>query len=690
MRISYSWIKEFVDVKLSPEKLSDRLTMAGLSVASLDEVDGDWVYDIEVTSNRPDWLSVRGIVREVAAITGAKFKKARPVLRATLAPGKKSSQPFSVRVSDTKGCPLYYGNLIVGVKVTTSPAWLIKRLKAVGLRSVNNVVDITNLCLMEYGQPLHAFDFDKLEGGAIVVRRACDGERLILIDGVEKKLSAGLLVIADTKKPVAIAGIMGGQDSEVSSKTANVMLESACFDPVAIRRGARLLGVASDSSYRFERSIDLSGVKAGLLAATKMICDMCGGTLAAAKQAGTPAQSKKQKIIFDLKEAADVLSIRITPREAKSTFEKLGFGVKQKKPDVFEVTAPSFRKDIKVAQDITEEIARAYGYDKIPLTTPEIKSFSMKVPKVQTIERMIRRLLVSMGLKEVITYSLTSEENYAKSGLPLPQAISALVNPLSQDYSLLRTTLLPALLECASFNISRNNPDFEIFEIAHVFGKGEETISVGILLSGDKRAAWLKDSMPYTLYDLKGVLESLFNEFSIKGYVFTPLEKQSSLTGFTPSQGSALNFCLLVNGSEAGSLGVIPEAVKRSWGIKAKDDIFVAEFSLSAFACAADLKKVFRPLASTPSITRDISVLAGNATPYAAIKELIEKRAAGYLKSVALAECYQGKEVPEGSRGLTISLIYGSEAKTLTDAQINLVHSNVLDGLVKELSLTLR
>jgi phenylalanyl-tRNA synthetase beta chain len=689
MKISYSWIKEFVDVKLSPEKLSDRFTMAGLSVASLDEVGGDWVYDIEVMSNRPDWLSVRGIVREVAAITGAKFKKTSPspAPRAPLASGKKSTRPFSVAVSDAKACPLYYGNLITGVKVAASPAWLAKRLNALGIRSVNNVVDITNLCLMEYGQPLHAFDFDKLEGGAIVVRRARYGERLILIDGTDKKLSAGLLVIADNKKPVAIAGIMGGYDSEVCSKTANVMLESACFDPVVIRRGTRLLGVASDSSYRFERSVDLAGVKTGLLAATQMICDICAGTLVASKQAGsstgtlagsTLAESKKQKIVFDLQETADILSIRITPREAKNTLEKLGFSVRQKKQGIFEVTAPSFRKDVKASQDITEEIARVYGYDKIPLTTLEIRPFFLQVPKVRTIELAVRRLLVSMGLKEAITYSLTSEEKYAKSAIQLPPDISALVNPLSQDHHLLRTTLLPALLECASLNISRNDPDLELFEIAHVFGKAEETISVGILLSGDKRAAWLKDSGPYTLYDLKGVLESLFDELGVQEYVFTL------------SQGGALNYALLVNGREAGSLGAISEAVKRNWGIKAKEGIFAAEFSLSALSPAADLKKVFMPLSSTPSIARDISVLAGNATSYAAIKELIQERAAGYLKAVALAECYQGKEVPEGSRGLTISLTYGSDAKTLTDAEINLVHNNVLDGLVKELSLTLR
>ena len=682
MKISYSWIKEFVDVKLSPEKLGDRLTMAGLSVASLDEIGGDWVYDIEVTSNRPDWLSVRGIVREVAAITGAKFKKASLSARVPKLDGKKSALPFSVNVSDTKACPLYYGNLITGVKVSASPEWLIKKLNAVGVRSVNNVVDITNLCLMEYGQPLHAFDFDKLEGGAIVVRRARDGERLTLIDGTEKKLSAGLLVIADNKKPLAVAGIMGGQDSEVTLNTKNVMLESACFDPVVIRRGTRLLGVASDSSYRFERGVDIPTVKAGLFAATKMICDICAGTLAASKTSGKPAdksaQSKNQKITFDLKEATDILSIKISSKEAKNILQKLGFVVKQKKAGTLEVIAPSFRKDVKVAEDITEEIARSYGYDKIPLTTPEIKPFVMDVPKVQTIERTVRDLLVSMGLKEAITYGLTSEESYTKTALKVPQAISALVNPLSHDYHLLRTTLLPALLECASFNINHNNPNLEIFETAHVFGKGEETISVGILLAGDKRASWLKESRPYTLYDLKGVLESLFDELGVKKFAFSSLEE------------GALNFGILVNGTKIGSLGAVSEAIKRNWGIKAKKEIFAAEFSLSALSQEACLKKVFMPLSSTPSISRDISVLAGKNTPYSAIKELIQKKSAGYLKTAALTECYQGKEIPDGCRGLTISLTYGSDVKTLTDAEINSVHSNVLEGLVKELSLTLR
>ncbi|OIO36803.1 MAG: phenylalanine--tRNA ligase subunit beta [Candidatus Omnitrophica bacterium CG1_02_44_16] len=686
MKISYSWIKEFVDVKLSPEKLGDRLTMAGLSVASLEEIDGDWVYDIEVMSNRPDWLSARGIAREVAAITNTKFANSRvceftgvkkkKINRTT---GKRPDNRLTVSVEDTKACPLYYGNLITGVKAAESPAWLIKRLNSVGLRSVNNVVDITNLCLMEYGQPLHAFDFDKLEGGAIIVRRARDGERLILLDGIEKRLSAGLLVIADKKKPVAIAGIMGGQASEVTSKTVNIMLESACFDPVVIRQGARTIGVVSDSSYRFERSVDIPGVRAGLLAATRMICDMCGGTLVVSRQSGMPAQPKKQKIMFDLKEAVDVLSIRVTSREAKNILKRLGFVVKDKKQDVFEVTAPSFRKDVKVAEDLTEEIARSYGYDKIPLTTPEIRPFSMEVSKDQAIERVSRELLVAMGFKEVITYSLTSEENYAKSAIQVPPGINALVNPLSQDYHLLRTTLLPALFECASFNINRNDPNFEIFEIAHIFGEAEETISVGILLSGDKRAEWLKDYRPYTLYDLKGALESLFDELRVKGYVFVK-----------PQPAGASIFCIFINGQMAGSIGVMSEAVKKRWGIKVKKDIFVAEVSLSALARVADLKKVFTPIASTPSISRDISVLTGDVTPYAAIKELIEKRAAGYLKAIALSECYQGKEVPRGSRGLTISLTYGSDTKTLTDAEINLVHSNVLEGLVKELSLTLR
>ena len=681
MKISYSWIKEFAEVKQGPQELAESLTMAGLSVASLEAISGDWVYDIEVTSNRPDWLSVRGIVREVAAITGAKFKKQddrKSKGKKNLKQAACGLKSLSVSIDDAKDCGLYYGNLIVGVKVGASPEWLKKKIETVGLRSINNIVDITNFCLMEYGQPLHAFDYDKLTGGEIRVRRGREGETLTLIDGSEKKLTPAVLVIADAKKPVAIAGIMGARDTEVSLSTVNVMLESACFSGLVVRRGTRVLGVATDSSYRFERGVDIVTVKTALDAATQMICELCGGALCLEKRAGKEKEASARKIAFRLARACDILSVKISLGEAKSILEKLGFGVKRKPQDILEVSVPSFRRDVKIEEDVTEEIARVYGYEKIPLTTPQIRPFAMAAPKVQKLEPVVKNILLKAGLKEAVTYSLMSDEHYAKSMLGQSTPGLVLENPLSSEYRCLRTTLVPSLLECAAYNVTHNNPNLELFEMARVYDLNTEKRTLGILLCGARRATWQNETKVYTLFDLKGILEVLLQELKICG-----VSVERAATSWLDSR--------IMSGPKLlASFGQVPETVKKNWGIKSKEDIFVAEIPLDTLAESAVLKKVFRPLATTPTISRDISVLAHDETSFADIKKLIKERSSGYLKKVGLIECYQGKEVPKGYRGLTISLEYGSDTKTLTDAGINPVHQNILESLVKELSLTLR
>ena len=683
MKISYSWIKEFVEVKQSPQELAESLTMAGLSVASVEEISGDWVYDIEVTSNRPDWLSVRGIVREVAAVTGARLKKIpQKSVSKEKSKNKKGHAEFSITIDDKTGCKAYYGNLIKGVSVGPSPDWLKKRLEVLGVRPVNNIVDITNYCLLEYGQPLHAFDFDKIGNAEIIVRRAKQGEALVLIDGSEKKLPSSVLVIADNRRALAAAGIMGGKDSEVCGSTKNILLESAYFDPVIIRRGTRTLGVSSDSSYRFERGVDRATVKTALLGATKMICDLAGGKLAVSGFAGQAPIFAKRKIIFDLAKAKDILSLSFSAKQAKSILEKLGFSVRLKKKDIFEIIVPDSRRDITHEEDITEEIARVYGYNKIPLTAPQIKPFSLEIPKAQVLERRLKTLLVSMGLKEVITYSLTSQEDYRKTFLAVPEDAVSLENPLSQDYQLLRTTLLPQLLQCAAFNINHSNMDFEIFECAHLFKKEKEFLSLGILLCGLKRSSWAKESRPHTFFDLKGILGSLFKEIKIKNVSFEPVEFGLAESGTAAS--------ILVDNKPVGMMAQVSEAVKRSWGIKTKGDIFVAELGLEELAAGSNLKKSFSSISSWPSMVRDISLFVPSSVPYAKIKEVIRRQAKGYLLDMSLADWYQGKEVPKGFLGLTISLEYGSDQKTLSEAELNPIHQAVLDVLKNELSLTLR
>lgn len=678
MKVTYSWLKEFVDIKIPPEKLSERLSMAGLTVASLEEAGGDWVYDIEVTSNRPDWLSVRGIAREVAALLETKMRS----LSHKAIKGISKPEDFSIEIKDEADCRLYYGALVRQVKVGPSPAWLRKRLETLGLRSVNNVVDITNYCLLEYGQPLHAFDFARIQGASIVVRRAKDKEELPLIDGTTKKLTPQVLVIADRHHALAAAGIMGGKESEVSGATKDVLLESAVFDPVVIRRGARLLGVATDSSYRFERSVDIPTARVAMEKAVQMLCELCAGTFAAVKQSGSAKARVPQKISYDVREAAEVLSLDIKESEAGRILEHLGFRVRRAGRGRLVIEVPGFRRDVKGKEDITEEIARIHGYDKIPLTYPSIRPFVMEKPAVWRLEAVVKEQLVRMGLKEVITYSLVSPEDYKRTSLEIAKDALCLENPLSQDCSLLRSTLAPSLLACAAFNLNRGNGDFEIFESASVFEGSRETASLGVLLCGDRRSAWGKESQRYSLYDLKGILQEIIK---LSGAESVTLE-DAPRTYFEPQTGGRF----LVGQETAAVFGKVAQAVRRNWGIKAKKDIFLAEVDVAALAAVACFKKQFRPLAQTPSVFRDISVLAGPGIRYDRIENLIRRKAEGYLRRVCLADFYVGKELPRASAALTISLEYGRDDRTLTDAEINPVHQSVLDGLTGELSLTLR
>jgi phenylalanyl-tRNA synthetase beta chain len=683
MKVTYSWLNDLVSLKMPPEKLAQKLTMAGLSVASLERVDGDWVYDIEVTSNRPDWLSVRGIAREVAAVTGAHLKK---ILRAPVRSGRTkalAAPPFSIIVEDRKDCRLYCGALIDGIAVGPSPAWMQKRLNAVGLRPINNVVDITNYVLMEFGQPLHAFDRDKLDGAGVVVRRAKAGERLALLDGTEKALSPQVLVIADAKRPVAVAGIMGGRDTEVGPGTSSLLLESASFDPVVVRRGSRSLGVASESSYRFERGVDLGGVVAALQEATRLLGATAGGTLQGVKRVGGIKASSPAVIGLDLRKAGDILSLPVLPARAKTILEKLGFRVKRGRGSLLKVLPPSFRRDVKIEEDLIEEIARVEGYDAIPLTTPSLKPFAMTPQPLQLLEARAREALLGMGLKEIVTYSLASEGDYQRCGLPLSPATLSLENPLSQDTCVLRTRLLPSLLQCAAFNICHGNRDFEFFEASRLYDAAGERVEVGIILGGKRRATWSSESVPYTFFDVKGATEAMLRELGAGALEVRPFDAD-------PAAEKSSSAVLLTEGREIARIGKVSEEVCRAWGIKGRDELFFAEISLESLAGRTDLRKAYTPIVSTPSLTRDISLVAPGAVSYAKICGIIRDQAAGVLRSIRLVERYLGKEIPEGHQGLTIAVEYGSASKTLTDEEINPVHGRVLEALAQTPGLRLR
>ena len=410
MKVTYNWLKDFLNIEIAPGALAEKLTMAGLEVVSLEQIQGDFVFEIEITSNRPDWLSVLGVAREVAAITNSKLKNNKKNL-----PKWQKDSPLKIKIEDKKDCPLYTARIIKNVKVGPSPEWLRKRLELIGCRSVNNIVDITNYILFELGQPLHAFDLDKLSQNEIKVRRAKAEEKIVTIDGVARVLSQEVLVIADAHKLIAIAGIMGGKETEVTPKTRNILLESAVFNPMLVRRAKQKLGLQSESAYRFERGVDLEAVNSAALAAGELILKLASGEPSDSVSLGS-SKRIHPVINLDVIYLNKLLGTAIPILKVKQILNRLGLVVKTKSKNILMVNVPSFRQDLRLPVDLVEEVARIYGYDEIPQTLPAVKP-SRKVSDQQDAVSGIKNILSSLGLDEAITYSLVDRELLKKSGI---------------------------------------------------------------------------------------------------------------------------------------------------------------------------------------------------------------------------------------------------------------------------------
>ena len=402
MKVSFTWLKEYVPCGLSPEKLAHRLTMAGMEVKKIEQRGHDAVFEIEVTPNRPDCLNLLGIAREAAAIlkTTVRVPKITKIV--------KPKMRCDITVDDRHGCQRYIGTLMTGVRVASSPSWLKNRLASVGIRPVNNIVDITNFCLLETGQPMHAFDYNSLGGKKIVVRRARQNEKIVTIDGQERTLGSSVLVIADSNRPVAIAGVMGGKETEVTERTADILLESAYFDPVLTRRAARSVGLSTDASYRFERGVDFEMVARAVDRAVSLITQIAGGSVSAYTDTVTGKQKKAARPIgITLAEINGLLGSHLGITQCGSILRKLGFSVTARASGRLTAVPPSFRDDIKQPVDIVEEIARIIGYDNLPVRLPVIKANAV-ADKRRDFSRSIKNALVRIGFDEAIGYSLVA------------------------------------------------------------------------------------------------------------------------------------------------------------------------------------------------------------------------------------------------------------------------------------------
>lgn len=677
MKFSLNWLRDYVTIGVSPEKLAHKLTMAGLEVEKITAVDGDVVFELEITPNRPDCLNMLGLAREVSAIldVSRKIPKIKPL---------KSSLPAcGIKILDKKGCPRYSGTLIRNVRVGETPAWIQKRVTALGMRSVNNVVDIANFCLMETGQPLHAFDYDKLEGGRIIVRRAQEGETITAIDGIEYGLAPSILVIADARRPVAIAGVMGGRGTEVTAATKNILLESAYFDPVLIRRASRALGVSSESSYRFERGVDYETVRAGADRAVGLILDSAAGNVAGRSDEETGAREKTRgPAITVTKDGVNAfLGSALTTARCTKILQQLGCAVTAGKKDVFKVTPPAFRKDIKDEVDVVEEIARVVGYDELPASLPAVATTNVAPEPSKKFRQAIRVSLLAQGDSETVTYAMISEKDLVRIKQTHLRGVK-IQNPLAQDQGLLRPSLLPSLLSVVVFNINRGQKNLKLFEIGKIYGPRGEQETLGIMMTGKIDEDWRKTSKPEVdFYDIKGAVEQ-----TIARACRQEIRFENSPQPFLEKGQSA---GVLVGGVDVGFLGKIEEDVLINWDIKQKG-VFFAQINLEELRRFYSPQQSYRSVSQYPVIVRDVSLAVKTSVQFQQVCATAFRLGSGILNSVKFNEEYRGEKIPAGQRGIVFSLRYKAPDRTLREEEVNDVHAKVLRAFIEELGAVQR
>lgn len=679
MKVPLEWLKEYVAVKLTARQLAERLTMAGLEVTGVALVNREEVLDLEVTPNRADCLSIIGLAREVAAIVGEPLKVSKLTSSQT-AHAAVSAQhaPVRITIDDRKGCLRYIGRLIDDVRVGPSPDWMQKRLTACGLRPINNIVDVTNYVLLEYGQPLHAFDVDRLAERSIIVRRARPKEPMTTLDGVARTLTPEMLVIADAKQAVAVAGVMGGTGTEVTSQTRSILLESALFDPVTVRRTARELGVATESSYRFERGVDPVGVDTASARAAALMTKVAGGTERAVRDVGTkPAQ--RTLITLDAGRLVRWLGTPVPPATIRATLVKLGCRVASGAGDAMQVSAPSFRRDLAHSVDLFEEVARIVGYDRIPAHLPVAP---MALPSTDTSSyislQLLRRLCAGLGLTEVITWALVSEADLSRWGA----TAARLANPLSHDHAYLRPSLLIGLLQTVRRNLTQGLSVVRLFELGGVFRREAaltETQRLGVVLSG----AWLRDwrtTQPCDFFQLKGLLETIVQRQCGVTLTAEPANEPWAEPGESAR--------LLMEGRPLGTAGRVARHIAQALDLE--QDVWFAELEVEALLGGKRRAASILAPPQFPPVKRDLSIIVDDGVSFERLHEAIRESGGALAASVELIDRYAGKQVPAGKHSLTFSIDYRDSSRTLTAAEVDVIHRRIGETLIGRFGASLR
>jgi len=674
MKISTTWLKDYVKVKSSLEEAANRLTLSGLEVKSMEKLDGGFVFETEITSNRPDWLSYLGVAREISALYGTPLLV--PEVRE---PEKLFPFPpeFAIEIKDPALCPYYTGTILRGIKPCSTPEFIKKRLEGSGLRPVNFLVDVTNFVLLECGQPLHAFDLDRLGGAQIVIRRANAGEKMTGIDGKVYGLDTKDLVIADQDRTVAIAGVMGGKDTEVTEGTRDILLESAFFQPAPIRQTSKRLVLSTDSSYRFERRVDPEGVNWARERAISLILKHTSVKEVSRVKTAGRKPVRKTTILLPFEKLERTLGSSIPPAQVEKIFRNLGFQVVQKNKKLIKVLVPSFRPDLVQAVDLIEEAARIYGYNRIAESLPKLvilPDILAEKPKFEIVDRVTDRL-VGSGFWEIQNFSIIKGETY-EPFLGAKDSLVRIHNPQNKDLNLMRPSLIPGLIETAQRNQYRGAKRFRFFETGQIYGaKGkdlpEEKASLGFIVYGNSEKTWAGAPREIGLYDIKGSVEFLLESLGIDGVGW---RKASSPW---MEEGAAIE--LTVQGKGMGVLGDTRAELLKQFDIEGP--LALAEIDLERLIPLARRDRIFIAPSRYPSIIRDLSLLVPREVSAESVSSTILSEGNEFLKGVRLFDVYEGKNIPQEVKSLAFTLEYQSHQRTLSSEEIQKEHMRIAQVL---------
>jgi len=679
MKISLGWLREYVDLNLPLPQLIEKLNMIGLMVDKWEEKDGDVVLDIETYANRPDTLGHLGIARELAAALELPLKeKIWPVSEI----GERTADLIDVQVWDEQLCPRYCGIIVKGIPVSPSPPWLQRRIAAMGLKPINNIVDVSNYVLFDTAQPIHAFDLAKIGGRKIIVRRAKKGETLKTLEGKELSLAPEMLVIADEARPMALAGVIGGEDSAVVETTRDVFIECAHFDPVSVRLTSKAAGIQTDASYRFERGTDFAfppraAIMAGSLLTrfggkvTQEIVDVC------------PKPRKAKSLVLRHQRTCDLLGTEVEPEFIAKTLASLGFKTDLQQRGVWRVEVPSYRVDIEREADLIEEVARFYGYDKIPSIVTPLKSFEPTVNKRRERTEKVRTLLLHRGFDEAINFSFADPEREAL--LESGRSSISLCNPISIKASLLRTNLLQGLLENTAWNRNRGVDGIHLFELGNVYFWDEkchvEQLGLGLVTTGLLDPIhWRGEKSRADYFTLKGALEALLEHLRYSPSSFVA-------TGH-PFFEAGYSLAVAYKNEKIGYLGLVRRKILDAYSLEGP--VYAAEINLSGLFGKQPQPFQYRPVVKFPAVVRDLSVLISRDIAYQELERMIAKLAVPFLEGFELYDLFEGPAIPKDKVSLTLRFTFRHPQRTLLAEEVDKFEQEMVNHLKSVFDIQLR